>query len=138
MTSTLVDTNVLLDIIERRPSWFEWAARRIAEASGEGRIILNPVIYAEASTPYDSQVEFDAIIHSLGFAREEIPWNAAFLAAKAHLAYRQRGGVKNQTLPDFFIAAHAQVKGYAFVTRDAARFRTYFPGLDIIAPDTHP
>jgi predicted nucleic acid-binding protein len=137
MTSILLDTNVLLDIIQAREPWIDWSARQV-ERMPPGNVILNTVVYAEASTPFETQNEFEKLIDGLAFAREHVPWDAAFLASKAHLAYRKRGGVKAQTLPDFFIAAHALVKKYKLLTRDAARFRTYFPGLDIIAPDTHP
>ncbi len=138
MTSTLIDTNVLLDIVEMRQDWEEWSSRRVFEARLGGKVILNPIVYAEASIPYESATEFDAIIDDAGFVKEDLPWPAAFLAAKAHRQYRGRGGIRAQTLPDFFIAAHAAVKGFRLVTRDAARFRIYFPNLDIIAPDTHP
>jgi predicted nucleic acid-binding protein len=137
MTSILLDTNVLLDIIQARDPWMDWSARQV-ERMPPGHVILNPVVYAEASTPFETQNEFEELIDGLAFAREHVPWDAAFLASKAHLAYRKRGGVKAQTLPDFFIAAHALVKKYRLVTRDAARFRVYFPQLSIIAPDTHP
>jgi hypothetical protein len=138
MTSTLIDTNVLLDIVEMRLGWEEWSSRQVFEARLGGKIILNPIVYAEASIPYENAAEFDAIINDAGFVKEDLPWPAAFLAAKVHRRYRARGGVRAQTLPDFFIAAHAAVKSFKLVTRDAARFRTYFPRIDIIAPDTHP
>ena len=138
MTSTLIDTNTLLDIIEARAGWEEWASRRVFEARLQGAVVLNPVVYAEASLPYESEVQFNEIIDGAGFKKEDLPWEAAFLAGKAHLKYLQRGGVRHQTLPDFFVAAHALVKNYKLVTRDATRFRSYFPSLEIIAPDTHP
>lgn len=137
MTSILIDTNVLLDIIQTREPWLDWSMRQVEQAL-PGNIVLNPIVYAEASTPFETQSEFEQSIGALAFSREHVPWDAAFLASKAHLAYRKRGGAKAQTLPDFFIAAHALVKKYKLVTRDAARFRTYFDGLEIIAPDTHP
>lgn len=138
MTSTLIDTNVLLDIVEMRPDWKEWSSRQVFEARLGGKIVLNPIVYAEASIPYESSAEFNAIIDDAGFVKEDLPWPAAFLAAKAHRRYRERGGARTQTLPDFFIAAHAVVKGFKLVTRDAARFRSYFPELDIVEPESHP
>jgi predicted nucleic acid-binding protein len=138
MTSILIDTNVLLDIVESRPQWMEWSSRQVANARKDGRVVLNAVVFAEASTPYEDQARFEAAIEKAGLVKEDVPWTAAFIAGKAHLAYRTRGGVKSQTLPDFFIAAHALVKKYTLVTRDAARFRAYFPDLAIIAPDSHP
>ena len=138
MTSTLIDTNVLLDMVEMRLDWEEWSSRRAFEARLGGKIILNPIAYAEASTPYENPTEFDAIIDGAGFVKEDLPWPAAFLAAKAHCQYRARGGVRAQTLSDLFIGAYALAKGYRLLTRDAARFQTYFRELDIIAPDSHP
>ena len=92
----------------------------------------------KASIPYPEESEFDEIVFGAGFVREDLPWPAAFLAAKTHLAYRNRGGACAQTPPDFFIGAHARVKGHRLVTRDAERFRIYFPEVEVIAPDTHP
>ena len=138
MTSTLIDTNVLVDVIEARPVWSAWAERHIAELSKSGTLVINQVIYAEASVPYVDQFEFDRIVKTVWMEREDLPWAAAFRAGKAYQEYRRRGGPRNQSLPDFFIGAHAAIVGYRLLTRDASRFRTYFPELDIIAPDTHP
>jgi len=138
MTSTLIDTNVLVDVIEMRPVWSEWAARHLESLSEEGDLVINQIAYAEASVPYDDQREFERIINSAWLQREDLPWPAAYRAGKAFREYRRRGGLRNQTLPDFFIGAHAAVKTYRLLTRDAARFRTYFPELDIVAPDSHP
>ncbi len=138
MTSTLIDTNVFLDVVEERPEWFAWASRQVMNARRSGNVVVNPVVYAEASTPYEDEPAFARFLEAAGFLREDLPFACAFKAGKAHLEYRNRGGVRITTLPDFFIGAHAAVKSYRLLTRDAARFRTYFPGLDIIAPDTHP
>ena len=138
MTSTLVDTNVLLDVVEMRPQWFEWSSRMLLDARRNGEVVLNPVVYAEASLPYESESAFLKFVDDAGFFKEDLPWACGFLAAKAYMRYRERGGEKNSTLPDFFIGAHAHVKSYRLLTRDVGRFRTYFPELDIIAPDTHP
>lgn len=138
MTSILIDTNVLLDIVEDRAPWIGWSLKRVRQARLTGQIVINPIIYAEAAIPYPTSEVLDDLLSGLRLVREGLPWEAAFVAGKAHLAYRQRGGTKTHTLPDFFIAAHALVKSYALVTRDAARFRHYFPALAIIAPDTHP
>lgn len=138
MTSTLIDTNVLLDLIEGRPDWEEWSGRHVYEARLKGNIVLNPIVYAEASIPYEDADQFKLIVGGAGFVNEDLPWDAAFMAGKAHRHYRERGGVRTQTLPDFFIAAHALVKKYPIISRDASRFRTYFPDLVVIAPDTYP
>jgi len=138
MTSTLIDTNVLLDIVEKRENWLAWSEASVRRLLKEGPIVINPVIYAEASVPYIDEAEFAAIVDTVWLRREDLPWNAAFRAGKAFLQYRKKGGEKGRNLPDFFIGAHAAVKRYRLLTRDALRFRTYFPEIDIVAPDTHP
>jgi predicted nucleic acid-binding protein len=138
MTSTLIDTNVFLDVVEMRPLWFEWSSRMVMRARRNGDVVVNPVVYAEASLPYESESAFSKFVDDAGFLKEDLPWACAFVAAKAHVLYRDRGGVRSTTLPDFFIGAHASMRSYTLLTRDTGRFRTYFPTLDIIAPDTHP
>jgi predicted nucleic acid-binding protein len=138
MTSTLIDTNVFLDVVEMRPQWFEWSSRMVLGAKRVGDVIINPVVYAEASLPYQSEASFSKFVDDAGFLKEDLPWACGFIAAKAYHRYRERGGMKATTLPDFFIGAHARVKSYRLLTRDIARYRSYFPELDIVAPDTHP
>jgi predicted nucleic acid-binding protein len=138
MSTTLLDANVLIDVLEERRNWFDWSAKHIEAIAVNGELVINQVIYAEVSTPYGPQSVFDARLDLPWLKREELPWGAAFLAAKAHASYRESGGSKLVTLPDFFVGAHAQVSGYRLLTRDAARIRTYFPTVEIIAPDTHP
>ena len=138
MTSTLIDTNVFLDVVEERAEWFGWASRKVLEARQSGEIVINPIVYAEASTPYNDEMAFSRFLDAAGFLREDLPFDCAFAAAKAHLKYRSRGGVRLTPLPDFFIGAHAVFRGYTLLTRDAGRFRTYFPEIDVVAPDTHP
>ncbi|MBC8037650.1 MAG: type II toxin-antitoxin system VapC family toxin [Rhizobiales bacterium] len=138
MTSTLIDTNVFLDVVEERPDWFAWARSKVLEARRIGDVVISPVVYAEASTPYEDEHAFAKFIDTAGFVKEDLPFDCAFKAAKAHYEYRKRGGIRTTTLPDFFIGAHALVRGYRLMTRDPARFRTYFPELDIIAPESHP
>jgi predicted nucleic acid-binding protein len=101
-------------------------------------VIINPIIYAEASIRFLEQSNFEQLIVGTNIIKEPFPWDAAFLAGKAHAAYRRSGGLRERTLPDFFIGAHALVKGHRLLTRDARRYRVHFPTLDIIAPDTHP
>jgi predicted nucleic acid-binding protein len=138
MSTTLLDANVLIDLLEERPQWFDWSAKHIEAIAGEGELLINQIIYAEVSVPYDPQPAFDERLNLPWLRREDLPWDAAFLAAKAHRSYREKGGSKLITLPDFFVGAHAAFKGYRLLTRDAARIRSYFPTVDIIAPDTHP
>jgi hypothetical protein len=138
MTDTLVDTNVLVDIFNDDPEWDEWSEQRIDAARKTGGLVINPLIYAEICGGYPTQRQTDQALSTLVFRRENLPWDAAFNASRAFLAYRQSGGSKRSPLPDFYIGAHAEVKGYALLTRDPARYRSYFPLLKIIAPDTHP
>ncbi|MGH7080289.1 MAG: type II toxin-antitoxin system VapC family toxin [Acetobacteraceae bacterium] len=135
MTAVMVDANILLDVMTEDPRWLEWSARAIERAANRYRLIINPVIYAEVSIRYSRIEELDAALAKAMFDREPIPYEAAFLAGKAFMAYRQRGGTKSLPLPDFFIGAHAAVAGYQLMTRDVARYRTYFPRLSLIAPD---
>lgn len=135
MTAILVDSNVLLDVMTEDARWFSWSAASIERAADRFRLVVNPVIYAEVSIRYSQIEELDIALSKTMFDREAIPYEAAFLAGKSFVAYRQRGGSKRSPLPDFFIGAHAAVAGYQLLTREAARYRTYFPKLALIAPD---
>ncbi len=135
MTAVLVDSNVLLDLLTQDPLWCDWSAQHLAAAADRARLVINPIIYAEISVHFTRIEDLDAALPTAMLAREPLPFAAGFLAAKAHLAYRQRGGSKVTALPDFFIGAHAAIAGYQLLTRDAARYRTYFPRLPLIAPD---
>ena len=134
MTAVLVDSNVLIDILTRDARWFSWSGEAIAEAANTGRVIINPVIYGEISIRFSRIEELEEAVPRSLFEREHIPFEAAFLAGKAFLAYRKRGGGRRSPLPDFLIGAHAVVAGYHLLTRDPRRYRAYFPGLEIIAP----
>lgn len=135
MTAVLVDANVLLDVMTEDARWFAWSAEAIERAADHHRLVINPVIYAEVSIRYSRIEDLDTVLPKAMFNRESIPYEAAFLAGKAFPAYRRHGGAKQLPLPDFFIGAHAAVAGYQLLTRDAARYRTYFPKLSLIAPD---
>jgi predicted nucleic acid-binding protein len=135
MTGVLIDANVLLDVMTEDTRWFAWSAEAVARAADRHRLVINPIIYAEVSIRYSRIEELDAALPKTMFDREAIPYEAAFLAGKSFLAYRRRGGPKQSPLPDFFIGAHAAVAGYLLMTREAARYRTYFPKLSLIAPD---
>ena len=134
MSATLVDSNVLLDVITGDPRWFAWAAAALERSANVSRLVINPIIYAEVSTRYSRIEELDDVLPREAIDREPIPYEAGFLAGKAFVAYRRRGGSRTSTLPDFFIGAHAAVAGYSVLTRDTARYRTYFPTLELIAP----
>lgn len=135
MTAVLIDANVLLDVMTEDARWLAWSAAAIERAADRYRLVINPVIYAEVSIRYSRIEELDAALPKPMFDREPIPYQAAFLAGKSFLAYRRRGRTRQSLLPDFFIGAHAAVAGYRLMTRDAARYRTYFPKLSLIAPD---
>lgn len=135
MAAILVDSNVLLDVMTEDPRWFSWSAQALAGAAETYRLVINPIIYAEVSIRYSRIEHLDAALSKAMIVREPIPYEAAFLAGKAFRVYRQRGGTKRSTLPDFFIGAHASIAGYSLLTRDAARYRTYFPGLPLLAPE---
>jgi predicted nucleic acid-binding protein len=133
--ATLVDSNVLIDALSKDPVWGEWSDGAIRRVGAVGPLVINEFIYAEVSARYAS---IEAIEHELSpddFRREHTPWPAAFLAGKAYLDYKRRGGHKRSPLPDFFIGAHAAVAGLRLLTRDPARYRTYFPTVELIAPE---
>jgi predicted nucleic acid-binding protein len=132
----LVDTNVILDVSTNDKRWYEWSAAALEEAADESTLVINPIIYAEVSIAYKKIEDIQLALPPGTFRRDALPYEAAFLAGKAFLRYRQRGGrSKAHPLPDFYIGAHAAVAGFRLLTRDAARYRTYFPGLHVIAPD---
>ncbi len=130
----LIDSNILLDIASEDSEWYSWSSAAVASAGNSSDLGINPVIYAEASVRYASPAEFDSAFPQEFFRREPLPYVAAFLAGKAHLAYRNHGGSRVATLPDFFIGAHAAVANFKIMTRDPRRFRRYFPTVELIAP----
>jgi predicted nucleic acid-binding protein len=131
---TLVDSCVLLDVITGDEQWADWSATQVAAAIDTGRVVINPLIYAEVSVGYESIEELDDILPASDYEREPLPWVAGFAAGKAYRRYRRSGGDKRSPMPDFYIGAHAAVASYRLLTRDARRYRTYFPALDIVAP----
>lgn len=138
MTSILVDSNVVLDLLTHDRRWFEWSSAQMRRCASLGQIIVNPIVYAETSARFLTQVGYQQVLDLIGIETETLPWDAAFEAGRIHAKYRQNGGIRDRMLPDFLIGAHALMKGYSLLTRDARRYRTYFTTLDIIAPDTHP
>jgi predicted nucleic acid-binding protein len=133
---TLVDTNVLLDVVQDDPAWADWSQQQLDVASLLGPIRINAVIYSELSIAFARIEELESVVVDGGFEVEEIPREALFLAGKAFLSYRRRSrsAIKRSVLPDFFIGAHAAVRGYSILTRDVARYRTYFPTVNLISP----
>lgn len=134
MTPVLVDANVLLDIATNDPVWGEWSADQLARAGQGVKLVINPIIYAELSVAQSRIEILDSLLPEDVFSREPLPWTAAFLAGKAYLSYRRRGGERRSPLPDFYIGAHAAVARYRLLTRDKGRYSTYFPTVDLISP----
>lgn len=134
MTATLVDTNVFLDLITNDPEWGEWSAGRLAAAMGKGRVFINDVIYAELSIRFDDVERLDGMLADFQTALDPMPRQALFDAGKAFRRYRASGGLRTGVLPDFFIGAHAAVAKLPLLTRDARRYRAYFPTLELITP----
>lgn len=130
----LVDTNVLLDLVTNDPIWADWSSRQLDTQALYDRLVVNATIYAELSVGFDRIDKIDAFLGETGIELHEIPRPALFLAGKAFGDYRARGGKKTGVLPDFFIGAHAAVAGIPLLTRDAGRYRTYFPSITLITP----
>jgi predicted nucleic acid-binding protein len=135
MTPVLVDSNVLLDVATSDARWAPWSSHALALEADRTRLVINPIVYAEVSVGYSTVEETDDVLAAQALDREGLPYAAAFLAAKCYLDYRRRGGTRRSPLPDFYIGAHAAVAGYRLLTRDPARYRTYFPRLELIAPE---
>jgi hypothetical protein len=134
VSETLVDTNVLLDLLTEDPQWFEWSSSALAAEAERSVLAIDPIIYAEVSIRFERIEDLDDALPSSMFRRDELPWAAAFLAGKCFVRYRRRGGSRQSPLPDFYIGAHAAVAGMTLLTRDSGRYRAYFPGLAIVAP----
>ena len=132
---TLVDTCVLLDILTADPDWSERSSKALAGALDTGPVVINPLIYAEVCAGFERIEDVDAALPVTDFTREPLPYQAGFLASRAFVAYRRRGGTKRSPLPDFYIGAHAAVNRYQLLTRDTARFETYFPSVRLVTPD---
>jgi len=132
--TVLVDSNVLIDVAVADPEWGDWSRRALDRAAAAEILVVNPIVYAELSVAYQRIEEVEEALPSSAFRREQLPYEAAFLAGKAFIRYRRNGGLRRSPLPDFFIGAHALVAGHRLLTRDAGRYRTYFPRLDLISP----
>lgn len=134
MSGILFDTNVLLDIATADATWLGWAEGQFHAAAAQGQILINPIIYAELAPAFATSTDLDKWLDPAIFRRLALPYSAGWLAAQAFVKYRRAGGTKNSPLPDFFIGAHAEAEGLILVTRDAARYRTYFPSVEVRAP----
>ncbi len=132
--NVLVDSNVILDVLTEDKHWFSWSSAQLQQLGDEHVLWINPLIYAEVSIGFERIEEIEEALPSSAFQREALPWEAAFLAGKSFLRYRRTGGSRTSPLPDFYIGAHAAIRGMALLTRDAARYQTYFPKLRLISP----
>lgn len=130
----LVDSCVILDVIAGTTEWADWSTRALQDVATANEIFVNPIIFAEVSVGFADVREAGEALDTLDFQYADLPWDAAFLAGKAFVMYRKQGGVRRSPLPDFYIGAHALVAGMTLITRDAARYRSYFPKLKLLAP----
>ncbi|NGP17459.1 type II toxin-antitoxin system VapC family toxin [Devosia aurantiaca] len=131
---TLVDTNVLLDVITGDPDWAAWSVNRLDAARLAGPLIINDVIFAEIAVRYDDLGEVERLLTDMQVRHVDLPRQALFLAAKAFQRYRRHGGTRTGVLPDFFIGGHAVARNITLLTRDRRRYETYFPSVTLIAP----
>ena len=132
---TLVDTNVLLDLVTDDPVWADWSIQQLELASVSGPLCINDVVYAELSVRYERIEALDAFVDQAGLKFTPFPRAALFLEGKAFTRYRRGGGTRNDVLPDFFIGAHAAIQNLPLLTRDVARYRSYFPTVTLISPE---
>ena len=134
MTVVLVDSNVLLDVVTEDPRWCDWSAGALEEQAEDAVLAINPIIYAEVSIRFARIEDVEEALPQAFFQRAALPWEAAFLAGKCFVRYRREGGIRRSPLPDFYIGAHAAVMRWTLLSRDASRYRSYFPRLRLIAP----
>ena len=132
--ATLIDSNVILDVLTLDPAWGDWSGAAIERVADSDKLVLNAIIYAEVSIRFSSIEELEDALPASLIEREAVPFEAAFLAGKAFASYRRRGGAQSSTLPDFFIGAHAAIAGHRLLTRDPVRYRSYFPSVELISP----
>ena len=130
----LIDSNVLLDIFTQDKTWFSWSSKTLSDYAEHGLLYINPIIYAEISAGFSCIEDLESALPGDYIHRDNLPYEAAFLAGKCFVKYRRAGGIKKSPLPDFYIGAHAAVKGWSILTRDKGRYQSYFPKLNVIAP----
>jgi predicted nucleic acid-binding protein len=135
LPDTLIDANVLLDLATNDARWASWSQTALERCADEGHLHINPIIYAEVSLAYQRIEDVERVLPAAMFNRTELPWEAAFLAGRCFMNYRRRGGARRSPLPDFYIGAHAAVADMGLLTRDATRYRTYFPQLKLLTPE---
>lgn len=133
-SATLVDSCVLIDVLADDPVWADWSLDQLEKQGRQGPLVINPLILAEISPRFERADDLEAALAGLPLVREHLPWDAAFLAGQAFRVYRLSEGVKTSPMPDFYIGAHALVRGMCLLTRDARRYRSYFPKLAILGP----
>ena len=134
MADILVDSNVILDVVTDDPKWYDWSAGQLEKLAEDHTLVINPIIYSEVSIDFDRIEDLDQALPSDFFRRDALPWEAGFLAGKCFAKYRRSGGKRRSPLPDFYIGAHAAIGGIALLTRDANRYKTYFPKVALISP----
>jgi predicted nucleic acid-binding protein len=132
--ATLVDSNVILDVLTEDPEWLDRSAAALSRQADAGPLVINPLIYAEVAARFDRIEDLEAALPGDYFLRQPLPWEAAFLAGRSFVRYRRKGGQRRSPLPDFYIGAHALIARFTLLTRDPRRYRSYFPALRIIAP----
>lgn len=135
MKPVLVDSCIIIDLLADESDWYEWSLTQLVALHASGRLAINQIIYAELSSAYDTPAEAERALAPFQLMQLSLPWEAAFLAGVAYRTYRQRGGNRRSPLPDFYIGAHAATSGMQLLTRDAARYQTYFPTLQLITPE---
>jgi len=131
----LVDSNVIIDILTENPTWRAWSEAALRDAADRDDVAINPIIYAEIASGFATMAELDRHEGVNAFRRLALPYEAAFVAGRAFVEYRRRGGVRTSPLPDFYIGAHAAVSGLRLLTRDARRYTGYFPKVRLILPN---
>jgi predicted nucleic acid-binding protein len=132
--ATLVDSNVVLDVLTEDAEWLAWSAAALAEQANQSALVINPIVYAEVAARFARIEDLEEALPSAYYERRGLPWEAAFLAGQCFVRYRRRGGTRRSPMPDFYIGAHAVIEGLTLLTRDARRYRSYFPKLRLVAP----
>ena len=135
--ATLVDSNVLVDVLADDPQWADWSIDQLERLGQQAPLVINPLILAELSPRFACAADLEQALAGLPLQRQALPWDAAFLAGQAFKVYRQSQGVRRSPLPDFYIGAHALVADLRLLTRDAPRYATVFPKLEIVSPGSN-
>jgi predicted nucleic acid-binding protein len=138
MPATLVDSCVLIDVLADDPTWADWSIQKLEALGGQAPLVINPLILAEISPRFARASDLEAALDILPLQKQALPWDAAFLAGQAFKVYRQAKGMQRSPMPDFYIGAHALLSGMRLLTRDAKRYRTYFPKLHVVCPESSP